>query len=138
MVVRRFLATIYLDGDRVRSFKAHFPAKGRGGVIVANGYQTIIYFRNYRLSTIPVLPFIEESCLAAKKVRSYYILKANHGKWPESGFCRALLPTIVMSDNYQVSAQLYNQIGWKGVNSGHLGLMYNVIDSNNFDFVYFR
>ena len=122
----------------MRSLKAHFPAEGRGGVIVANGYQDIVYFRNYRLRTIPALPFIGESCLATKKVGGYYVLNANHGKWPANGFCRAMLLTILKSDNYEISAQLYNQIGWKGINSGNLGLMYNVLDNNNFDFVYFR
>ena len=142
VVVRGSSATIYLDGEPVRSLKAHFPSKGRGGVIVANGYQNIIYFRNYRLRTIPALPFIEESCLAASEGGSYYskhyFLHANHSNWPSKGFCRAFLPIIVKSENYEMSAELYNQIGWKGVNSGHRGLMYNVLDNNNFDFVSFR
>ena len=138
VVVRGSSATIYLDGEPVRSLKAHFPSKGRGGVIVANGFQNIIYFRNYRLRTIPALPFIEESCLAASKSGSSYFLFANHGNWSSKGFCRAFLPTIVKSENYEMSAQLYNQIGWKGVNSGHRGLMFNILDKNNFDFVSFR
>ena len=138
VVVRGSSATIYLDGEPVRSLKSRFPAKGRGGVIVANGYQNIIYYRNFRLSTISILPFIEESCLATRKVGNIYVLNANHGKWPANGFCRALVLNIVKSDNYEVSAELYNQIGWKGVNSGHRGLMYNVLDNNNFDFVSFR
>ena len=138
MVVRGSSTTIYLDGKPVRSLKAHFPSKGRGGVIVANGYQNIVYFRNYRLRTIPALPFIGESCLAASKGGSSYFLNANHGNWPSNGFCRAFLLTIVTSDNYEMSAELFNQIGWTGVNSGHRGLMYNVVDKNNFDFVSFR
>ena len=138
VVVRRSSASIYLDGEHMRSFKTQFSARGRGGVIVANGYKTIIHFKNYRLGAIPALPFVQESCFATRKLGSYYVLNANHGKWPANGFCRALLPTIVKSDNYEVSAQLYNQIGWKGVNSGHLGLMYNVLDNNNFDHVFFR
>ena len=138
VVVRGSSASIYLDGEYVLSSTAQFPAKRRGGVIVANGNKNIIHFRNYRIKAIPALPFKDESCLATRKLGSYYVLNANHGKWPANGFCRALLPTIVKSDNYEVSAQLYNQIGWKGVNSGHLGLMYNVLDNNNFDFVYFR
>ena len=138
VVVRGSSASIYLDGEPVGTFKTQISGRVRGGVIVANGYKNIIRFRNYQLRAIPALPFVEESCLATRKVGSYYVLNANHGKWPENGFCRAFLPTIVKSENYEVSAQLYNQIGWKGVNSGHLGLMYNFIDNNNFDFVYFR
>ena len=39
---------------------------------------------------------------------------------------------------YSLSAELLNQMGWKGINSGHPGLLYNALDENNFDFVYFR
>ena len=138
VVVRGSSATIYLDGEPVQSLKSRFPAKGRGGVIVANGYQNIIYFRNYHLRTIPAFPFIVESCLAARKRGSSYFLYANHGNWTSKGFCRAFLPTIVKSENYEILAQFYIQIGWKGVNSGHRGLMFNVLDKNNFDFVSFR
>ena len=53
--------------------------------------------------------------------------------------CRALAqPAIDESQSYTVSAELLNQAGWKGVNSGHLGLLFNAVDENNFDFVYFR
>ncbi|CAH3178160.1 unnamed protein product, partial [Porites evermanni] len=52
--------------------------------------------------------------------------------------CRALSYPIDESQAYSVSAELLNKIGWQGVNSGHLGLLYNALDENNFDFVYFR
>ena len=138
VVVRGSSATIYLDGEPVQSLKFHFPSKGRGGVIVANGFENIVYFRNYRLRTIPDLPFEEKSCLASSKVSNYYVLQGNDGKWPGNGFCRALLPAISNSENYEVSVELYNQISWKAANSGHLGLMYNVFDNNNFDFISLR
>ena len=37
-----------------------------------------------------------------------------------------------------MTIELMNVIGKYGVNFGHPGLAYNVIDENNFDFVYFR
>ena len=46
--------------------------------------------------------------------------------------------TIVASQAYTVSAEILNEAGWKGVNSGHPGLLFNAIDENNFDFVYLR
>ena len=52
--------------------------------------------------------------------------------------CRALSHPIDESQAYSVSAELLNKIGWQGINSGHLGLLYNALDENNFDFVYFR
>ena len=136
--VRGVSASIYRDGLNVRSTKTRFPAKGRGGVIVANGYKNIIQFRNFRLKALPTHALTSQSCLAVRNSGKNYVLDANHGKWPADGFCRALYPTTVNGPNYQVSAQLYNQIGWSGVNAGHLGLMYNVKDIDNFDFVYFR
>jgi len=52
--------------------------------------------------------------------------------------CRVVAQPIAESQAYRVSAELLNQAGWKGVNSGHLGLLFNAVDENNFDFVYFR
>ena len=52
--------------------------------------------------------------------------------------CRMVAQPIAESQVYTVSAELLNQAGWKGVNSGHLGLLFNAVDENNFDFVYFR
>ena len=48
--------------------------------------------------------------------------------------CRALSHPIDESQAYSVSAELLNKIGWQGINSGHLGLLYNALDENNFDF----
>ena len=37
-----------------------------------------------------------------------------------------------------MTVELMNVIGQDGVNFGHPGVMYNVVDEKNFDFVYFR
>lgn len=68
----------------------------------------------------------------------YFVLDANHGSWPVSGFCQAISTKIIQTNSYQVAAQLLNYQGWNGANSGHLGLIYNVANSGNYDFVYFR
>lgn len=52
--------------------------------------------------------------------------------------CRVLAQPTLESQAYAVSAELLNQAGWQGINSGHLGLLFNARDENNFDFVYFR
>ena len=52
--------------------------------------------------------------------------------------CRALGQAIVASHAYSVSAEILNQAGWRGVNYGHPGLLFNAVDENNFDFVYLR
>ena len=52
--------------------------------------------------------------------------------------CRALAQPVKESRAYTVSAELLNRAGWSGVHSGHLGLLFNAVDENTFDFVYFR
>ncbi|KAJ7383159.1 hypothetical protein OS493_030311 [Desmophyllum pertusum] len=38
--------------------------------------------------------------------------------------CRVLAQPTVESQAYSVSAELLNQAGWQGINSGHLGLLF--------------
>ena len=52
--------------------------------------------------------------------------------------CRVLADPSEESQTYTVSAELFNKAGWKGIHSGHLGLLFNVVDEYNFDFVYLR
>ena len=133
-------AKIYLSGKLVREVTPQYPAKGQGGVLVANGYANIAYFRNFDITHYHN-DYLVTSCVVATSgdSGSYFVLDANHGKWPDSGFCSALNDQDTLSGNqYAISAQLFNKIGWKGVNSGHLGLLYNAKDEKNYDFVYFR
>ena len=133
-------AKIYLAGKFVREVKPHYPVKGRGGVLVANGYNNIAYFRNFEISKID--DYSVTSCVVTSSGPSgnqYFVLDANHGRWPRSGFCSALNNKDILNKNqYSISAELFNKIGWNGVNSGHLGLLYNAKEERNYDFVYFR
>ena len=133
-------AKIYLAGKLVREFTAHYPAKGQGGVLVANGYKNIAQFRNFDVTHYSG-DYLVTSCVVASSgdTGSYFQLDANHGKWPASGFCSAVNDKDTLNSNkYAVSAQLFNKIGHAGINSGHLGLLFNAKDGNNYDFVYFR
>ena len=40
---------IYLNNDLVTSLTAHFPTKGRGGVMVINGFDNVIQFRKFSI-----------------------------------------------------------------------------------------
>ena len=83
--------------------------------------------------------YSSQGCNVPMKYQSgYFVLDANHGSWPVSGFCQAISTKIILTNSYQVAAQLLNYQGWNGANSGHLGLIYNVENSGNYDFVYFR
>ena len=64
-------------------------------------------------------------------------MNANHDKPPT--FCLVLTKEeINVGNQYTMTVELMNAIGWLGVNSGHPGVMYNVIDENNFDFMHLR
>lgn len=68
--------------------------------------------------------------------RNYYKLDATSAR--RSVMCRVLAQSADQTQAYTVSAELLNQAGWAGINSGHPGVLFNAVDENNFDFVYFR
>lgn len=56
-----------------------------------------------------------------------------------SGFCRAITTgSGCWAAAYQLHVELWNDDSDSGINSGSLGVMYNVQDEDNYDFVYFR
>ena len=68
-----------------------------------------------------------------------YELDASHSSWTGDGFCRVLRKEeINAGDPFTMSVELLNVIGNGQVNKGHPGVIYNAVDENNFDFVYFR
>nr|UCK81557.1 lectin 4-1 [Arenicola marina] len=79
-------------------------------------------------------------CDIMKTENDYTSLHATRpGGWPTAGVCRVMfIDDNLNLDQYVYTVDLYNQAGWQGPNSGHPGVIFNVIDSDNFDFVYFR
>ena len=71
---------------------------------------------------------------------SYLALVGTGGTFPASGFCRVQHHSTLSGSvsSYEIQAYLYNVRSKDGATHGHLGVMYNVQDINNFDFVYFR
>ena len=68
---------------------------------------------------------------------SSYEVNATHDKPPN--FCLVLPEEKINDGNqYTMTVELTNVIGMDRVNYGHPGVVYNRIDENNFDFVYFR
>lgn len=66
-----------------------------------------------------------------------YEVNANHTT--THALCRVIrMEEVNAGDPYTLTVDLFNVIGGRRVNFGHPGVMYNVIDGNNFDFVYFR
>ena len=77
--------------------------------------------------------------LTISQATNSYEVNADNNTWPDDGFCRVLPgKEINAGDSYMLKVELMNVIGKNGVNFGHPGVMYNVIDENNFDLVYYR
>ena len=55
-----------------------------------------------------------------------------------TGMCQALGSKVVAGSTYEISTDIYNKQGWKGIHSGHPGIIFNAENSKNFDMVYFR
>ena len=127
---------VYLSGDLVATVKSHFAPRARAGVITFHGYKNVVLFR--KIQIVPQL-FTTKRCVKAVNLPGYVKLDADHGRWPQDGFCQAsYLNDGGQSTDYQMSVDLFNFMGWNGVNSGHLGLSFNAEDQDNYDFVYFR
>ena len=127
---------VYLGGDLVTSIKSHFAPRARAGAFTFHTYQNVVLFK--KLKIVPQF-YVSKKCAKTVQYPEYVKLDADHGKWPQDGFCQAAyLKDGGQSTDYQLSVDLFNFIGWNGVNSGHLGVFFNVEDQDNYDFVYFR
>ena len=42
-------AKMYLNGNLVTSWNPRYPIKNRRGVLVANGYKNIVYYKNFHI-----------------------------------------------------------------------------------------
>ena len=40
---------VHLNGTLVTSFNPRYPIKRRGGILVANGYNNVVYYRDFQL-----------------------------------------------------------------------------------------
>ena len=83
------------------------------------------------------------ACVSVTKILDidtyYYKVNADYGTWPADGFCRVISKVEINdSESYTLTVEIMNVNGRDGVNFGHPGVMYNVVDENNFDVVYFR
>jgi len=131
--------TVYLKGTLVRSWIPRYPIKSRGGVLVANGYKNVIFFRNLTIVPKPHLYLVSKNCVKTVQYPGHVELDADHGQWPKDGFClAAYLKDGAQSTDYQLSVDLFNVRGWRGVNWGHLGVFFNADDQDNYDYVFFR
>ena len=128
---------VYLKGTLVTSFNPRYPIRKRGGVLVANGYKNVVYYKNFKFFCGPII-HVSKRCKRVVDLPGYTELDAAHGIWPKDGFCQVAYLRDSNTSSYQLSVDMYNFMGWRGANSGHLGVFLNAEDQDNYDFVYFR
>ena len=137
--VRKSEVSVFLEGVHVTSFRGHFPPKGAGGVLLANRRGSVVRFKNFIINDIPSLPFETRSCATMQDNTKYYSMISQGDFWSQ-GFCRALLKNVNLEETstYQVSVDLFSDLGWSGDRIAYLGIIFNARDINNADFIYFR
>ena len=95
----------------------------------------MLFFNPYFPAVLP--PTVGCVNLTRSEANNSYEVNADHDKPPD--FCLVLPEVEVKGGNpYTMSVELMNVYGKNGVNHGHPGVMYNVIDENNFDTMHLR
>lgn len=129
--------SITVGGTHVTSTLSHYKPIGRGGVITGNGDKNTVAFRDYQIVPYTPLPFLFRNCGSDTKfVNEYYVLDAAHGQWPESTFCKAISKVAFPGKYYHVTASLFMQSASAGSETDYAGLIFNVQDENNYDFIF--
>ena len=71
MIVHEDEAILLLDGVQVANIIPHFNARGSGGIVVANGYRNIVYFKHYNITAINKSKFDFSSCRSHQRTGEY-------------------------------------------------------------------
>ena len=67
-------------------------------------------------------------------------MDASSGSWPKDKYCMAYDDRFTTDDtsSYVISVDLYNYQAWQGPGSGHVGLAFNMLDTDNYEGLYIR
>ena len=136
--IRGQIVTVIMNNFPAGTFKSHYPANNKGsGVLVTGGCRKSIRFRNLGVSSLSSLPFVAKNCQSARVAGDGYKLLAYSGEQDVThpGICRALYPKVVEGNSYVISVNIYTQ---ESLLSGKYGVIFNVKNADNFEFVYFR
>ena len=69
-----------------------------------------------------------------------FFLDASTGSWPKDKFCMAYDDRFDTDSNtsYVISVDLFNYQSGSGPQYGHVGLAFNLLDTNNYEGLYIR
>ena len=89
------------------------------------------------MSSLPQLPFVSKHCQNARAAGDVYKLMAYSGEEDAShpGICRALYPKVVEGNSYVINVHIHAQGSLVGAK---YGVIFNVKNADNFEFVYLR
>lgn len=136
--IRSNIVSVFMNDLPAATFKSHYPTSNKGsGILVTGGCRKSIRFRDFSVSSLPLLPFTSKNCQSARDAGEYYKLMAYPGieDTTQPGVCRALYPKVVNGDTYAISVSFYTQGSLLG---GKYGVMFNIKNADSFEFVYFR
>ena len=136
--IRNNIVSVFMNDLPAATFKSHYPTNNKGsGILVTGGCRKSIRFRNFSVSSLPLLPFTSKNCRSARDTGEYYKLMAYPGieDTSQPGVCRALYPKAVSGDTFTISVSFYTQGSLLG---GKYGVIFNVKNADSFEFVYFR
>ena len=101
----------------------------------------MLTFRNYDSRAIKPFEFVFSRCgKQTHQTNGSFVLDGMYPNWPANGFCSAMFRSSLttFSKRYLIEAKLNNVESWLGNDWGNLGLMFNALDINNFEYVYVR
>lgn len=140
--IRGNIVTVIMNDIPTTTFKSHYSAINKGsGVLVTGGRRMAIRFKNLFTWRLPQLPFVSKHCQSTRVAEvlggDVFTLMAHSGvEDPEhSVICRALFPKVIVADSYVVSVKIQAKGSLMG---GKYGIIFNVKNADNFDFVSFR
>ena len=114
----------------------HFFKLRRKNAISTNGTSSV-----YGVSPASASSYRAFSCRRPNVVNltQHFVLDADIPRGPHNEFCRVIGPGHVTGPTYTVGVRFFNYDWWNSnVSRGSAGVMYNVVDKDNFDFVLFR
>lgn len=101
----------------------------------------MLTFRKYESRAIKPFDFIFSRCgRQTHKTNGSFVMDGMYPNWPQNGFCSAMYRTAVKTKakRYFVEARLNNVESWLGSDWGNIGLMFNALDENNYEYAYVR
>lgn len=132
------IVSVFMNDLPAATFKSHYPTNNKGsGILVTGGCRKSIRFRDFSVSSLPLLPFTSKNCQSARDAGEYYRVMAYPGveDTTQPGVCRAVYPKVVKGNSYVIGVSFYTQGSLLG---GKYGVMFNVKNADSFEFVYFR